>query len=159
MQSFSSASLLKLDPNSFPFSALPICFQVGKAKFFPRLKALRCISASTWGPPSLGGQWRHHRLPLVFLYPFLLSEGSLSPLQATQLISPSQLMSRPFVFRPPFAFQVWLRPRVKQSLSMLWRGFAFTHPLVLSPSPTREVLFACLPSFNVDLTIYSMLSI
>ena len=64
-----------------------------KAKFFPRLKALRCISASSWGPslfcikvfsaPSLlkrypyhkigtpppSGQSRHHRLPLVHPYP------------------------------------------------------------------------------------------
>ena len=62
-----------------------------KAKFFLRLKALRCLSASSWGPskkalsllvsfpkryqyhqigtPPTSGQSRHHRLPLVVPYP------------------------------------------------------------------------------------------
>ena len=90
-----------------------------KAKFFPRLRALRCISAYSWGPskeslllcsvqsfssapshlcltrmvsfpkryqyhqigtPLPSGQSRHHRLPLVLLYPtFSLQGFSTSP--------------------------------------------------------------------------------
>ena len=80
-----------------------------KAKFFPCLKALRCISASSWGPskeslsllykyfliniffpkryqyhqigtPPLSGQSRHHRLPLVVPYPSTTHRGfSTSP--------------------------------------------------------------------------------
>ena len=84
-----------------------------KATFFPRLKALRCISASSWVPfkeslsvlyksflrplltysspgwfpflsatnltklerPSPSGQSRHHRLPLVVLYPSTTHRG------------------------------------------------------------------------------------
>ena len=116
-----------------------------KAKFFPRLKALRCIFAFSWGPSkdSLSLLYKSffwslltyaspgwipfqsatnftkleslHRAASRAItgclssspIPLLLTESSLPPLRVTLTHLIFFLMSRLFVFQPPFLFQVW----------------------------------------------------
>ena len=55
-------------------------------------------------------------------------------------------MSGPFVFQPPFLFQVWPDLGVKPRLCRLsWRAFASAHPLMLPSTCSREALSACPP--------------
>ena len=74
-----------------------------KAKFFPRLKALRCISASSWGPlrsPSLFCINLFFGLFSLTLYPdgFLSQASTTSPnwnASTKRLVAPSPAASRP----------------------------------------------------------------
>ena len=147
-----------------------------KAKFFPRLKALGCISASSWGlslfciklffspfshtlpfpkryqfyqigTPPPSGQSRHHTLPLILPY-------SSSPLRCF-FTSPT---SHPDLFhffsydgalRLPTSFPIsgLARLGVKPRLCRSsWRAFASTHRLMLPSTSLREALLAC-PTF------------
>ena len=107
-----------------------------KTKFSPRLKALRCISASSWGPSkeSLSLLYKSFFRPLLAYaspgwFPFLcvtnitklerlhraasraitvcLSSFPIPLLFSEELISLFFLMSGLFVSQPPFLFQVW----------------------------------------------------
>ena len=169
-----------------------------KAKFFPRLKALRCISASSWGPSkeSLSVLYKSFlRLFLTYaspgwfpflsatnftklerLYraairaitgclssspiPLLLSEASLPPLRVTlthfTLLSYERALRLPTSFPISGLARLGVKPRLCRSS---WRAFAFTHPLMLPSTCSREALVACPPfptwnlhSFTVEST-------
>ena len=95
-----------------------------KAKFFSRLKALHCISASSWGPskdslsfpyqfyqigtPPPSGQSRHHRLPLVLPYPTSSLRGfSTSPTSHSNSLHSFVLLAGSSSPNLHFLFQVW----------------------------------------------------
>ena len=170
-----------------------------KAKFFPRLKALRCISASSLGPSkeSLSVLYKSFLRPLLtyaspgwfpFLsatnltklerlhraasraitgclssspIPLLLTEASLPPLRVT--LTQFTLFSYERALRLPTSFPIsglaklGVKPRLCRSS---WRALAYTHPLVLPSTCSREALVAChpcppwnLPSFTVESTL------
>ena len=168
-------------------------------KFFPRLKALRCISASSWGPSkeSLSVLYKSFLRSLLTYaspgwFPFLsatnftkleclhraacraitgclssspifllLTEASLPPLRVT--LTPFILLSYERALRLPTSFPIsglaklGVKPRLCRSS---WRAFAYTHPLMLPSTCSREALLACppcppwnLPLFNVEFTL------
>ena len=170
-----------------------------KAKFFPRLKALRCISASSWSPSkeSLVVLYKSFLRPLLTYaspgwFPFLsatnliklerlhraasraitgclssspisllLSEASLLPLQVT--LTHCTLSSYERALRLPTSFPIsglarlGVKPRLCRSS---WRAFAFTHPLMLRSTSSKEALLACprsppwnRPFFTVESTL------
>ena len=170
-----------------------------KAKFFPRLKALRCICASSWVPSkeSLSVLYRSFLRPLLTYvspgwFPFLsvtnitklerlhraascaitgclssspihllLTEASLPPLRVT--LTHFTLLSYELALRLPTSFLILglARLGVKSRLCRSsWTAFAFTHPLMLPSTCSREALLACppcplwnLPSFTVESTL------
>ena len=75
-------------------------------------------------------------------------------------------MSGHFVSQAPFRFQVWPDLGVKQRpFRSSWRAFASIHPLMLSSTSPREVLFACFPflpwnppSFTVESILSTLCS-
>ena len=124
-----------------------------KAKFFPHLKALRCISVSSWGPSkeSLSLLYK------TFLWPLLtyVSPGwflFLSAINITKLerlyraashaitgcrvtLTHFTLLSYERALRLPTSFPIsgLARLGVKPRLCRLsWRALASTHPLMLS---------------------------
>ena len=146
-----------------------------KAKFFPRLKALRCISASSWGPSkeSLTLLYKSFlRYLLTYAspgwFPFLSATnvtklerlhraasraitGCLSsspiPLLLTEASLPS-LFSHERALRLPTSFPIsgLARLGVKPRLCRSsWRALASTHPLMLPSTCSREALVACPP--------------
>ena len=169
-----------------------------KVKFFPRLKALRCISASSWGPSkeSLSLLYKSFFQPLLTYtsprwFPFLsatnftkleclhqaagctitgclssspiplLLKASLPPLRV--ILTHFTLLSYKWFLLLPTSFPIsdLARLGVKPRLCRLsWRAFAFTHPLMLPFTSSRETLLACppfppwnLPSFLVESTL------
>ena len=167
-----------------------------KAKFFFRLKALRCVSASSWSlfRESLSLLYKvFHRPLLIYTSPksvtnlsklerlhraasraisgclssspisLLLSEASLSlslqrvSLTHLTLASHERALSLPASFPILRLARLRVNPRPYKSS---WRAFASTHPLILSPTPPREVGFACasFPPWNQpSLTMESIL--
>ena len=170
-----------------------------KAKFFPRLKVLCCISASSWGPSkeSLSLLCKSFLRPLLTCaspgwFPFvsatnitklerlhraasraitgclssspihlLLTEASLPPLRFTlthfTLLSYERALHLPTSFLISGLAILGVKPRLCRSS---WRALAFTHPLMLSSTCSREALVACLPfppwnlpSFTVETTL------
>ena len=114
------------------------------------------------GTPSPSGQPRHHRLPLVFPYPFTtLTKASLPPLRVT--LTHFTLFSNERALRLPTSFPIsglarlGVKPRLCRSS---WRALASTHPLMLSSTCSREAFLVCppcppwnLPSFTVESTL------
>ena len=172
-----------------------------KAKFFPCLKALRCICASSWGPSkeSLFVQYKSflrslltYASPIWFPFlsvtnlselerlhrvatgaitgwlssspiPLLISEASLPPLRVTlthfTLLSYEQALRLPTLFPISGLARLEVKPRLCR---LSWRAFAFTHPLMLPFTSSREALLACppFPPWNRPLfTVESTLSI
>ena len=175
-----------------------------KVKFFPCLKALHCISASSWGPSkeSLSLLYKSF-LRSFFTYaspgwfpilsatnftkleslhraasraitsclssspiPLLLSEASLPPLRVTlthfTLLFYERALRLPTSFPISGLARLGVKPRLSRSS---WRAFAFTHPLMLPSTCSREALLACprfppwnLPSFTVESTLSSSCS-
>ena len=95
--------------------------------------------------------------------PLLLSEKSLSPLQVT--LTHFTLSSYERALRLPTSFPIsglarlGVKPRLCRSS---WRAFAFTHPLMLPSTCSREAFVACppfppwnLPLFTVESTLSS----
>ena len=161
-----------------------------KAKFFPRLKALRCISASSWGPSKefLSLLYKYflqslltYALPGWFPFlsatnltkleclhraasraitgclssspiPFLLSEASLHPLRVTlthfTLFSYERALRLPTSFPISGLTRLGVKPRLCRSS---WKALAFTHPLMLPSTCSREALvaFPPCPSWNL----------
>ena len=146
-----------------------------KAKFFPRLKALRCISASSWGPSKefLTLLYKAFLRPLLTYaspgwFPFLCATnvtklerlhrgasraitGRLSsspiPLLLTEASLPP-LFSHERALRLPTSFPIsgLARLGVKPRLCRSsWRALASTHPLMLPSTCSREALVACPP--------------
>ena len=121
-----------------------------KAKFFPLLKALRCISASSWGPSkeSLSLLYKSFRWSLLTY----ASPGWFPFLSATNITKfPISGLAR-----------LGVKPRLCRSS---WRAFASTHPLMLPSTSSREALLACssfppwnLPSFTVESTLSTLCS-
>ena len=166
-----------------------------KAKFFPRLKALRCISASSWGPSkeSLSLLYKSFLQPLLtyaspgwfsFLsvtnfnklerlhgaasraitsclssspIPLLLSKASLPPLRVTlthfTLFSYERALRLPTSFLISGLARLGMKPRLCRSS---WRAFAFTHPLMLPSTSSREALVACPPSLLWNLPFFTV---
>ena len=145
-----------------------------KAKFFPRLKALRCIVASSWGPSkeSLSVLYKSFVRSLLTYaspgwIPFLsatnITETSLRPLRVTlthfTLFSYERALRLPTSFPISGLARLGVKPRLCRSS---WRAFASTHPLVLPSTCSREALVSCppcppwnLPSFTVESTLSS----
>ena len=141
-----------------------------KAKFFPRLKALRCSSASSWGPSkeSLSVLYKSFLRPLLTYaapgwFPFLSATnitklerlhraasraitGCLSSSPIPLLLSVASSYER--ALRLPTSFPIsglarlGVKPRLCRSC---WRAFASTHPLMLPSTCSREALVACPP--------------
>ena len=115
-----------------------------KAKFLPRLKALRCISASSWDPckKSL------FCIKLFFTYassgwfPFLpllrvtLTHFALSPYE--------RALRLPTSFPILNLARLGMKPRLCRSS---WRAVVSTHPLMLPSISPREALLAYLSLF------------
>ena len=159
-----------------------------KAKFFPRLNALRCISASSWGPSkeSLSLLYKSFLWSLLTYassrwFPFL-SATNLTKLERLHraasraitgclsyspvpLFSPTlTLLSYERAPRLPTSFPIsgltrlGVKPRLCRSS---WRAFASTHPLMLPSTSSRETLVACppCPPWNLpSFTVESTLS-
>ena len=115
------------------------------------------------GTPPPSGQSRHHRLPLVLPIPLLLTEASLSPLRVTlthfTLLSYERALCLPTSFPILGLATLGVKPRLCRSS---WIAFAFTHPLMLPSTCSREALPACplfppwnLPPFTVESTLSS----
>ena len=153
-----------------------------KAKFFPRLRALRCISASSWGLPLCSVQIfssvpSHLRFTRMVSFPkhyhfhqigtpppsgqSRLSEASLPPLRVT--LTHFTVLFYEWALRLPTSYPIsgLARLGVKPSLCRsCWRAFASTHPLILPSICFREALVACppcppwsVPSFTVECTL------
>ena len=112
------------------------------------------------GTPAPKGQSRHHRLPLVLLYPSSFFRGSLPPLRVTRthftLLSYERALCLPTSFSISGLARLGVKPRLRRSS---WRAFASTHPPMLPSTCPREALVACppcspwnLPSFTVEST-------
>ena len=144
-----------------------------KAKFFPRLKALCCISASSWGPSLFCinlffSPFSHMPHPDGFLsnallvlpnwnaitgclssspIPLLLSEASLPPPRVT--LTHFTLSSyKQGALRLPTFFPISGLARlgvIPRLCRSSWRAFASTHPLMLPSTCSREALLACPP--------------
>ena len=101
------------------------------------------LPTSTIWNASPSGQSRHHRLPLVLSYLISPLLRRVYPLWVTltDVTSPCLLMSGPFVFKPPFLFQIWPDQDPPGEL------FAYTRQLMFSPAYVRKVLFASCPPF------------
>ena len=165
-----------------PLTALPFFKHVSllKAKFFPRLKALRCSSAYSWDPSKepLSLLYKAFLWPL-FKYalsgcffslsvininkssspiPLFLSEDSLPPLQVT--LTHFTFSSSQRALRLPTSFPIsglaglGVKPRLGRSS---WTAFASTHLFVLPCTSPRKALLDCspfppwnLPSFTVE---------
>ena len=128
-----------------------------KAKFFLRLKALRCISASSWclSKESISVLYE------AFLRSFFTdaSPGWFLFLSVTNFTKSERNLSLPTSFPISDLARLGVKPRLCRSS---WRAFASTHPLMLPSTSSREVLFACspfrpwnLPSFTVKSTLSS----
>ena len=115
------------------------------------------------GTPPLSGQWRHHRLPLVLLYPSASLQGIFTSLRVTlthfTLLSYERALRLPTFFPILGLARLGVRPRL---CSSSWRAFASTHPLMLPSTCFGEALLACpsfhpwnLPSFTVEPTLSS----
>ena len=146
-----------------------------KAKLFPRLKALRCISASSWGPSkeSLSVLYKAFLRPLLTYaspgwFPFL-SATNVTKLErlhraASRAItgclssSPIPLLLTEASLPPLFSYERALRLPTSFPISGLarlgvkprlcrssWRALASTHPLMLPSTCSREALVACPP--------------
>ena len=113
-------------------------------------------------PPSI--QPRHHWLPLVLPYPTSSLRGFFTPPPPLPVtLIHFTLLSYERALRLPISFPIsgLARPGVKPRLCRSsWRAFAFTHPLVLPSTSSREALLACppfplwnLPSFTVESTL------
>ena len=108
-----------------------------------------------------GGASQEALLQLEF--PVLLFEASLSPLRVT--LTHFILSSHERAVRLPTSFPIsgLARLAVKPRLCRTsWRALAFTHPLMLSSTCSREALLACppclpwnLPLFTVEFTLSS----
>ena len=133
LQLFSGSPSTALFPFSKHVSSL-------KAKFFRRLKALRCISAYSWGPSNES---------LSVLYNLFFGLFSLT-------LHPDGFLSQALPISPNWS--LGLKPRLYRSS---WRAFASTHPLMFPSTSSREALVAC-PSFSPwnlpSLTVESTLS-
>ena len=153
-----------------------------KAKFFPRLKALRCISASSWGPSkeSLSVLYKSFLRPLLtyaspgrflFLSATNITKleclhraasraitGHLSSSSILLLLSESSLpLLRVTLTHFSYERKLGVKPRLCRSS---WRAFASTHPLMFPSTCSREALLACpscppwnLSSFTVESTL------
>ena len=93
--------------------------------------------------------------------PLLLSEASLSPLRVTlthfTLLSYERALRLPTSFPISGLARLGVKPRLCRSS---WRALAFTHPLMLPSTCSREAHLACppcppwnLPSFTVESTL------
>ena len=154
-----------------------------KAKFFPRLKALRCISVSSWGPSKeslslvyksflwslltyASPGWFHFlsattstKLKRLYRAASRTISGCLSSSPIPLLSEASLLPLR--VTLTHFTLSSYARLGVKPRLCRWsWRAFASTHPLMLPFTCSREALLACppfrswnLPSFIVECTL------
>ena len=150
-----------------------------KAKFFLRLKALRCICASSWGPSKESLSVLHKsffRSLLTYAspgwFPFLSATnitklerlhraasraitGCLSSSPIPLLLSEAFLLfSYERALRLPTSFPIsgLARLGVKSGFCRSsWRAFASSHPLMLSSTCYREALLACpsFPSWNL----------
>ena len=144
-----------------------------RAKFFPRLKALRCISASSWGPSkeSLSARYKSFLQSLLTYaspgwFPFLSATnltklerlhraanraitGCLSSSPIPLLLSKASLPpSYQRALRLPTSFPIsgLARLGVKPRLCRSsWIAFASTHPLMLPSTCSREALLGCPP--------------
>ena len=144
-----------------------------KAKFFPRLKALRCIFASSWGPSkeSLSVLYKSFLRPLLTYassgwFPFLSATnvtklerlyraanrvitGCLSSSLIPLLLSEASLppsYERALRLLTSFPISGLARLGVKSRLCRSsWRAFASTHPLMLPSTWSREALLGCPP--------------
>ena len=110
------------------------------------------------GTPPPSGQSRHHRLPLVVLYPSSsLRSFSTSPTShpnSFPLFSYERALRLPTSFTISGLARLGVKPRLCRSS---WRAFASTHSLMLPSTCSREALVACppfppwnLPSFTVE---------
>ena len=150
-----------------------------KAKFFPRLKALRCISTSSWGPSkeSLSLLYKSFLWPLLTYaspgwFPFLRATnfikferhhraasraitGCLSSLSLLRVtLIRFTLLSYERALRLPTSFHIsgLARLGVKPRLCRsFWRALASTHPLMLPSTSSREALLACPPFLGIFL--------
>ena len=156
-----------------------------KVKFFPRLKALHCISAFSWGSKEfLSVLYKYflsatnftklerlHRAASRAItgclssspIPLLLSEASLPPLRVTvthfTFSSYERALRLPTSFRNLGFARLAVKPRLCRSS---WRAFVSTHPLMPPSTSHREAFLACLlfpacnlPSFTVESTLSS----
>ena len=114
------------------------------------------------GTPPPSGQSRHHRLPLVLLYPSTTHRGFFTSLRVT--LTHFTLLFYERALRLPTSFPILglptlgVKPRLCRSS---WRAFASTQPLMLPSTCSREALLACppCPSWNLpSLTVESTLS-
>ena len=128
-----------------------------KAKFFLRLKALRCIYASSWclSKESISVLYE------AFLRSFFTdaSPGWFLFLSVTNFTKSERNLCLPTSFPISGLARLGVKPRLCRSS---WRAFASTHPLMLPSTSSREVLFACSPfrpwnllSFTVESTLSS----
>ena len=89
--------------------------------------------------------------------PLVLFEASLPPLRVTLIHF--TLLSYEWAFRLPTSFPIsglarlGVKPRLCRSS---WRAFAFTHPLMLPSTSTREALLACSPFPPWNLSSFTM---
>ena len=114
------------------------------------------------GTPPPSGQSRHHRLPQVLLYSSSTLRGFFTcSLQVS--LTHFTLSSYERALRLPTSFPIsglarlGVKPRFCRSS---WRAFAYTHPLMLPSTSSRETFLACppfppwnLPSFTVESTL------
>ena len=79
--------------------------------------------------------------------PLLLFKAFLPPLQVTlthfTLLSYKQALRLPTIFPISGLARLGVKPRLCRSS---WRAFAFTHPLMLPSTCSREALSVCPPS-------------
>ena len=119
-----------------------------KAKFFPRLKALRCISASSWGSSE-------ESLSVVYksFLRSLLTYASPGWFPYFTLSSYERALRLPTSIPISGLSRLGVKPRLCRSS---WRAFASTHPLMLPSTCSREALFACPPSPPWNLPLFTV---
>ena len=90
--------------------------------------------------------------------PLFLPEASLSPMRVTLTHFALSSYERALCLPTSCPISGLARLVVKSRLCRSsWRAFASTHPLMLSPTSTREALFACppSPSWNLPFSLWS----
>ena len=119
----------------FPFVSVT---NVSKSKVFTER-----LFASCWSP-----------IPLFFL------EATLPPLRVALTYFDLSFYERALRLSTSFLISDLAKLGVKSRFS--WKAFASTHPLMLSSTSFREVIFACPsspsfnpPSFSVELALFS----